>query len=251
MDANGWRGPPATAEALRERIALRHSPRLHCLLILTACFGVGLLATFLLLRAGVSSMWVRYALALVAGYLTFLLGVRIWLHYAGFHRFRATEEGGSYDGLDLIPEPTLGSARPAASFLGAGGRSGGAGASASYGDASGTSSGSSLAEGFDLGDAGVVLLILAALALAVAGSVVWLIYAAPTILAEAAFAALLSAGLVRGTRRLARNGWMASVVGNTWIAFSVVFVLAIAFALAAQHYYPEARTLSDVLRRIQ
>ncbi|MCC6193816.1 MAG: hypothetical protein IT518_05040 [Burkholderiales bacterium] len=125
------------------------------------------------------------------------------------------------------------------------------GASASFGEASpGASSESSLAGGLDLGDAGIVIVVLAALALAVAGSVVWLIYAAPTILAEAAFAALLSAGLVRGARRLASHGWMASVLGNTWLAFTVVFVLAMAFALVAQHYFPEARTLVDVLRRM-
>lgn len=236
--------PPASAESLRHVISLRHSPRLHCLLILSACFGVGLLVTFLLLKAGVASMWVRYAFALIAAYLTFLLGVRIWLHYAGFHRAR--DEGDP--GLDFIPQPSEGGTHSGFSFHGGGGGSGGGGASGTFGESS--SSESSFTDGFDLGDAGIVIVVLAVLALAVAGSVVWLIYAAPTILAEAAFAALLSAGLVRGTRRLANNGWMASVIGNTWLAFTVVFALAMAFALVAQHYFPEARTLSDVLRRM-
>lgn len=244
--------PPATPEALRQRISLRHSPRLHCALILLACFGVGLLVTFLLLRAGVAAMWIRYAFALIAAYLTFLVGVRIWLHYAGFHRIDGPDGGDVLDVADAASMPRGGSGGSAApDFHGGGGSSGGGGASWSFGAASPrSSSGSSVADGLDLGDAGIVVVVLIAVALAVAGSVVWLIYAAPTILAEAAFAALLSAGLVRGARRLANQGWMASVVGNTWLAFTVVFVLAMAFALVARHYYPEARTLSDVLRRL-
>lgn len=47
--------PPASSEALRARIVRRHAVRLHCALILVACFATGLLVTKLMLMAGVST----------------------------------------------------------------------------------------------------------------------------------------------------------------------------------------------------
>lgn len=256
--------PPASAEALRKRISARFAVRLHCTLILCACFGVGLFVTHLLLVAGIHAMWLRYAIALVAAYLTFLLGVRLWLRYAGFdRRILPSRRSQVVDNLTSLDVPDLsgsgsGGSGTGSVFAGGGGRFGGGGASLQFGEAraatpsffTSTGSGSSSGGGFDLGDDGWVLLALIALVLAVSGSVVWLIYAAPTILADAAFAAMLSAGLVRSTRRIANDSWVGSVVGHTWIAFGAVFVLALAFAIVAQSHFPEARTIGDVIRRL-
>src|SRR4029434_752841 len=76
----------ADAASVRKAILARYACRLHVALILGVCFVVGLLVTKALLVAGVHTMWIRYSLALVAGYLMFLLGVRIWLRLAGFTR---------------------------------------------------------------------------------------------------------------------------------------------------------------------
>jgi len=251
-------------QALRMSIASRFAVRLHCALILLACFGVGLFVTHLLLAAGVDTMWLRYALALFAAYLTFLLGVRIWLWYAGYDRSILPSRRASLLGNTDVPSFGGGGGSGSAGipgFRGGGGGSGGGGASLDFDGA--TTSASRTAGGFfsgshgggssgglDLGDDGWVLLALIAVLLAVSGAVVWLIYAAPTILADAAFAAMLSAGLVKSTRHIASGGWVASVVGHTWIAFAFVFVLALAFAIVAQHKYPEARTLADVVHRL-
>lgn len=256
---------PASAEALRERIVRHHAVRLHCTLILVACFAAGLAATKLLLMAGVSAMWIRYALALVLAYGMFLLGVRLWLRYAGFDvpvLPRKRSEGG-IDLPDVIGNG--GSSRSAADvFRAGGGRSGGGGASfkfdggpaaaseakaASIFSNSSSGGGGGGGVGFDLDD-GMVLVALLLLVLAVSGALIYLVWAAPTILADAAFAALLSAGLVKSTRRMASGHWVTSVIGHTWIPFAVVAVMAIGFALVAQHHYPEARTLPDVLRRL-
>jgi hypothetical protein len=78
---------------------------------------------------------------------------------------------------------------------------------------------------------------------------IYLIYAAPTILADAAFAAMLSAGLIRSVRRIGDSGWVASVVSDTWMAFAGVLILTVIFAAVARHYYPDAHTLREVWRR--
>lgn len=267
----GGRDLPGSSDVLRERIVARHAVRLHCVLILCACFGMGLLVTRLLLLAGVEAMWVRYTVALVAAYLTFLLGVRIWLRYAGFDQpvlpSRRAGGRGNYDIPDVIGDGNVSGRAGSAIFRGGGGQSGGGGASLKFDGPAGASesqaqslvaassrsssnSASSSSWGsFDVDD-GIVLVALIAVVLAISGAAVYLIYAAPTILADAAFAALLSAGLVKSTKRIATGHWVTSVVGHTWVAFGVVFVLALAFALVAQHYYPEARTVGDVLRRL-
>lgn len=157
---------PASAEALRKTIVARFAVRLHCALILCACFGVGLLVTKLMLIVGVHAMWLRYAIALVAAYLVFLLGVRVWLLYAGFdRRILPSRRSSLVDNVDL---PNFGgsgggSGGGGSIFRGGGGRSGGAGAS---------------------------------------------------------------------------------------FAFGVVFALALVFALVAQHRFPEASTIMDVVRRL-
>jgi hypothetical protein len=269
----------AAPEQFKQKLTARFAVRLHVALILSACFAVGLAVTKLLLMAGVSTMWIRYAVALFVAYLAFLLGVRIWLAYAGFdRRILPSRRSGVQGGVDL---PTFGgggggggsgSSVELPGFRGGGGGSGGGGASARFGggalsaDSSSSSQALALSSsqgggasggrsgggggGFDLGDDGWVLLLLIALVAAVAGAVVWIIYAAPTILADAAFAGMLSAGLVRSTRHITSGGWIASVVGHTWFAFAAVFVLAVAFALVAQNHYPEARTLADVVRHL-
>lgn len=255
---------PTTPEALRRSIVARFAVRAHVALILMACFAVGLGTTKLLLMAGVETMWFRYAFALFIAYLAFLLCVRVWLRYAGFDRrilpSRRHDFDGSADAVGIdIGSPGGGSGGSGAdlAFRAGGGGSGGGGASAGYeggpsysfaGKGSSSSGGSW--GGIDLGDDGWVLVLLVALLAAVFGAVVWILYAAPTILADAAFAGMLSAGLVRSTRHIASGGWVASVVGHTWFAFAVVVVLAIAFAVVAQNNFPEARTLLEVVRRL-
>ena len=262
----------ATADGLKRKITARYPVRLHAALILVACFVAGLGVTKGLLMIGVHAMWIRYSLALIAAYLTFLLGVWIWLWFTGFDRPMLPSRRRSLTcDADL---PYLGGSGGGGSggsfslpgFRGGGGGSGGGGASAGFSGSSLASSGSSESTGgslfsgghssgggggsLDLGDDGWVLLALLALLAAVFGGVAWLIYAAPTILGDAAFAALLSAGLVRSTRHITSGGWVSSVVGHTWIAFGAVFALALAFALVAQHRFPDAQTMFDVVSRL-
>ena len=271
-------GPPVaeSAEELRRTLAARHAVRLHVALILVACFVVGLGITKLLLVAGVHTMWLRYAVALAAAYGAFLLGVRAWLAYAGFDYpvLPARRRSLARDAADALggdfPVGGGGSGRGVELpvFRGGGGAAGGGGSSGGFGVVGAGSGGSGDAGpavalpggsgrgggtsggGVDLGDGGWVLLLLIALAAAVFGAIVWIVYTAPTILADAAFAAMLSAGLVRPARHIASGGWVASVVGRTWIAFAVVFVLAMAFAVVAQRHFPDAHTLADVIRKL-
>jgi hypothetical protein len=61
---------------------------------------------------------------------------------------------------------------------------------------------------FDLGDEGIVLVLLALLVLVIFGAGAYPVYAAPEILAEAAFEAVLAAGLIKASRKItSRMDW--------------------------------------------
>jgi len=252
---------------LERTIVARHAVRLHLALILAACFGAGLLATKLLLNAGVGSMLLRYPVALIAAYAVFLGGIRLWLAYAGYGGGRWGAQGSSVrrhgaDWLGNLPDVATSSGRAGGGELRGGGNFGGAGASADFADASAGGDSQVPAAGllssfrgkgggsFDLGDDGWVLVALVAVAAAVLGAGVYLIYMAPTVLSDAAFAALLSGGLVRSTRRIGAGGWVGSVVRDTWIPFAVVFALTMVFAAVAHHYHPDARTVHELIRKL-
>ena len=96
-------------------------PRLQMMLLVALTGGFGLLASFTLLHLGVSSMALRYPLALAFAYAFFLFLIWLWL------RTNAQDYLDASDLTDLLPEatPSLGQMRS-----GGGGDFGGGGASA-------------------------------------------------------------------------------------------------------------------------
>ncbi len=70
-------------EALRRRFARAGTKRAEIRLILLATGIVGFLASFAMLHLGVEQMWLLYPLAALAGWLTFLVMVRLWAERNG------------------------------------------------------------------------------------------------------------------------------------------------------------------------
>jgi hypothetical protein len=237
---------------------------LHLAVILVGCLVTGVLVTTMLHVVGLQEMLVRYPIALLASYAFFILGIRIWLQYVGYVRgFESGRRGLVDDASAGNGGWWTGSGRSTGrslAFRAGGGAAGGDGASGGFdiSDASAKGAAGGMATGgrasgaggeVDLGDGTWVISALAAAAAAVFGAAAYLIYAAPSILCDAAFAALLSGGLVRSSRRIATTGWMGSVVRDTWLPFACVLVLTLVFAAVSRHVYPDAHTVLEVLRR--
>ena len=72
---------------------------------------------------------------------------------------------------------------------------------------------------------------------------------APVILPEAAFEALLAAGLVKAARRAEFGGWARGVLRSTALPFALVLAAAVVLGWAVQHVCPAATRLLDVLTR--
>ena len=124
----------AAVSKLAANLRRRHSPRLTMLGVVSCAAGAGFLASAVMLWMGMRYMPVRYALAGIAGYGVFLAMMNVWL---GRHARVSTFERVTdvVNPLEIPSEVFRGGSRAAgrvADVFFKGGRSGGAGASASF-----------------------------------------------------------------------------------------------------------------------
>jgi hypothetical protein len=75
-----------------------------------------------------------------------------------------------------------------------------------------------------------------------------MVWQAPVILPEAAFEALLAAGLVKAAHRSEARGWTRGVLKSTVIPFALVLAAASFAGWAAQRACPAATRLIDVVQ---
>jgi hypothetical protein len=246
------------------RLAARFFVRFHMGLLFAGTVGAAVVASRLLLAAGVHSLMIRYALTVVGAYAVFFVLVRAWI--ADVNRIAPRDPG--LDLPDVAPGGG-GGLGGGGEFQPGGGQFGGGGASGGYDDvgevpafrsvaeAGGRGGGSTGSSGSSGGggdwlsldmDEGVVLVVaLVLLVSVVGGTAVWLVWQAPVILPEAAFEALLAAGLVKAARRSEARGW-SGVLKSTLIPFALVLAAASFAGWAAQRACPPAVRLTDVVR---
>lgn len=253
---------------LRHDLQTHGWPRSQMTLLVALTGGAGLLASFLLLHAGLDSMTLRYPLALLMAYGVFLLLLWLWL------RTKAEDWTDLPDpGIDLsAPNRVPGDAHPVpARSSGQGGEFGGGGASASFDapapahplmqrppvqvhgsrtDTSGAFDG--LGSAGDLGDADefAIPLLVTLLAAGLALSSLYVVYSAPTLLAELLLDGALSATLYRRLRGIERRHWVSTALRNTALPFVMTALLLTAVGWGLQSAAPGARSLGDALHQI-
>jgi hypothetical protein len=224
--------------------------RFHMTVILGVTFLAGLAVTRLFLDAGNTNLALRYGVAVAASYGAFLLLINLWLWYMSPRE----EDDGALDVVDAIDAADLaadlaGGLRggSAPTFQAGGGSFGGGGASGSFGEAAADGVSGVVGDADEGGCAIVVVLVIAAVVLAIAAAGLYLIWAAPGILAEAAFEAFLASALIPGARRSEAQGWLHGTVRATIAPFAVMLIAAVGFGWAANDLCPDARRMADVL----
>lgn len=208
---------------LRERLERFGFPRLRMLLIVLLTGACGFIASFLLLRTGIASMPLRYALAMAIAYAAFLLLLRAWME---------RPDSTTPDFPD-VPDPSVMNLDLHVS-----------------GAAQTPESGGNAFDGLDVSGAAdewaIPLLLVAAILTMLLASV-WIIVSAPTLFAELLLDGVLSASLYRRLHRLDRRHWLDTALRRTIWPFAATAFVLILFAFVAQHYVPGARSLTDVL----
>lgn len=238
-----------------QRSLERHSfPRLQMSLLVGITGASGFAASYVLLHAGLLTMWVRYLAAFGIAYLVFLGLLWLWLRTK------------VQDYLEL-PDITS-SNSPSGNFAevsgvdashfhaGGGGDFGGGGASASFdppgtplaetGSGVGDAVGDALGSASDADELAIPLLVLA-LAAALVLSSLYMVYTAPALFAELAVDGLFSAGLYRKLRGLEPQHWLKTAIQRSIVPFvlTALVVSAVGWGLALAA--PGAHTLSEAL----
>lgn len=224
--------------AFQERFFLRF----HMTLIMLAVMFSGVLASKILWRFGVSSMAVRYPMAVVCSYGVFFALVSIWLLY-----IHASHEGDHDTAVDI--GDAVGEGVRAAVQLSGSPTEGLGSAKLSDGGGGGGSGGSSWSLGDGDGEGLIVFALLVVLLIIVFCSGLYVVWEAPNILAEAAFQAVLATSLRRRARLVDQPDWTGSLLQATWWPFAIVLVAAGLFGLAATHYCPTTTRLPEVLHQ--
>lgn len=239
---------------LRRKIERESVPRLQMLLIVSIAAGAGFVTSALLLDTGLTQMWLRYGLAVVAAYGIFLFLLWLWLRSSAEDYVDAPQLPGNGGPRDHHCTP---------SSDGKGGEFGGGGAQGSYD--SGNSSFSPSYETVDspnavgdmpIGDALevagqaeefaiplVVLILLGAMLFSSA----FIIYSAPALFAELLLDAALAAGLYRKLRRLESRHWLETAIRRTRWAFIMTALMISASGWGMQVYAPEAHSIGGVI----
>jgi hypothetical protein len=230
--------------------------RAHLSIIITLAGCAAFLTSVVALGFGVTSMAARYPLAVLGGYLSFVLLIRGWiaLHQRAMGRRRHARSLDQTDLLDLGPDlldlrvPARVPGPDVALF--AGGRSGGAGAGAAFDNTSvGAPSRLNLDVDFDFDDLWPIVLA----GVCVVGGVLaigYVIYSAPVLLAEVAIDAAIMSGLYRRLTKRPASHWAMTVVRHTAIPALIVMVFAGLAGYAAQRLVPEARSIGGVIRAL-
>lgn len=234
------KGRQRRIEILRQRLLRKSRPRLQMSLILLLTGLTGFLTSFTLLHIGVPSMAVRYPLAIGMAYCAFLVLLGLWLW------LQRHELNPDTSMLDII---TSGPGRQPEPFgFGHGGDFGGGGAGGSWGDGvSASDGGGSVANGigFDVEELG--LLVVAVIAgLGGLLATFYVLYIAPSLLAEILVDGALVAGLYRRVKRIHQRHWLRAAVRRTLLPAILVALFLTCAGFALQKAVPEAHTLSDV-----
>ena len=234
-------------DSIKKRLLSESFPRLQISFILLVTALTGFLFSFAMLNAGVSSMTLRYPIAIALAYCVFLLLLRVWLWL----------QNNSAD-ADL-PSPDFGgssgsSAGGGSNFnFGGGGDFSGAGAGGDWsaGDSSSSSlsGGDSLLDGanfdFDLEEIGLIIVVVVAVLGGLLASF-YIIYAAPALLAEIFVDGVLIAGLYKRVRGIERQYWLATAIKRTIVPVILATVFFTVAGFAVQKAVPEADSIGQV-----
>ena len=246
-------------DRMRSRLESGYWPRVHCMLIVSLAAAAAFLTSFTLMLLRVRWMSIRYGVAAIAGYLTFLLLLRGWVRWR-WSRVQLNADGsdfvnGALDNVDLPMPSFSGGGGGGTGFGGGGGRSGGGGASGSWGSpvssGGGGGGGKGGGGGLDLdGDDLFWIIVVVVAAFGGAIAIGYVIYIAPTLLAEAIVNGAVAGKVYHGMQKKDHEFWTEEIFKRTIVSGIVVIVCAIVAGYAFNKIAPEAVSVGGVFAHL-
>jgi Ca2+/Na+ antiporter len=230
---------------IQAMIESRSWPRVQMTLLVVITGAIGFLTSFILLHLGMTTLWLRYLLSMVAAYVAFLFLLWVWAR---------TRNKDLSDGLDI---PDFGkSGRDGGSkdcnYEGQGGDFGGGGASGSYhpevptGESPSGGSTIDFVPELELEELAIPVIVLVVVVLLV-GSSFLVIVNAPALFAELVLDGILSASLYRRLRGIDQKHWLETAIRKTALPFTTITILLVAFGWTIQWLNPSASSIGEFL----
>ena len=247
-------------------------PRVQISVLLLITAFAAFISSAIMLRLGMTSMALRYPIAVLVGYIVFLILLRLWLWLQSEENMVGDVGNVGVDG-DLIVAagdlsiPDIGSGSGDTFSLGGGGDFGGGGAGGSWSDAdvkapipvafsssaspTSFSAGSSSSSGLpdidvDL-DEGLALIVVVVVLLLVFSALIYVIWIAPVLLAELVIDAAVVGSLYRPVKNIERTHWLRTALRKTAIPAGIVMLLFFIAGFVMQAAVPEAVTIGQFL----
>lgn len=216
-------------------------PRVQMTILLALTGGAGFFTSYLLLRAGMNSMALRYPLAVGVAYLVFFLLLRLWI------ALQSSADEIASDAVDVMDLGT---------DVLSGGHSSAFGTSLPAPRSAPSPRGSSSFDfdfGFDLDSPAALLFlaIAAAVAAVVLGAMIYVLYLAPILLAEVLVDGVLLVALYRRLKGTEPEHWLFGAVKRTWIPALVVVLTFFIAGTIFQRLAPEARSIGGVWEAVR
>lgn len=246
-------------------------PRLQISVILAVTAMVGFTVSFILLKAGVTSMTLRYPLAVLAAYIAFLMLLRIWLWWQSDEPTDLIDVGDVViPNVNLSDLSGTGSETASRAVFGGGGDFAGGGTGGSWdtdnapapipvaftsnptpSPASLASSTGSSSGGWDLDidlDDGVALVIVLVVVALVLSALIYVVWIAPVLLAELLIDAALVGGLYGSVKHVERKHWLLTALRKTAVPALIVMILFAVAGLAMEAANEEATSIGQFLK---
>ena len=196
---------------IERQILWLRSPKLTMASFVLLAGMLGFVVSALMLKFGVSNMAIRYAFALLVGYLT--LCVSLWL-WTGMHPHRLAANLTSCEPSEENKKTS----------------------NSDYPDA--------ISSGFDFDEATLVIILIFGLFVVI----FWFISSAPTMMAELTLDSLVSLQVYHRIRRSDAQPYLYTFWRNTRLPLFFMAIVIVGGAWWLQRMIPEANTLGEMLR---
>ena len=203
-----------------KRILLKYSQpkfQMFLIMLLTASIGAG--ASFVLLKAGLTAMWLRYPVAAIIAYLAFLVILRAWVH----HRFGAMNIPPDANYMETDTDTGTQRSIWKTHFI-------------DFVDLS-----------CAIDDFPAAVLFLAASGVIVV--ILGIIIAAPVLMAEVLVDGFLVAGLYHRFKRYGEESSLGGAVRTTILPVIIVVICLVTIGFIFQAIEPRADSIGDLFRR--
>lgn len=215
--------------ALEQYFEKRSSPRLILSLVLVLTGLASLVVSLELLRAGLVEMWVRYPIAVLAGYGVFIGLLRLWLE---FERSRFNPRADEVENAVAPPPLRLSESaweerRSRTRWY-------------DYLD---------FPDVFDL-DEGCAVMFLLGILVALIGLAVFAVLSAQAFLAEVFLDAFIVSVFYRRLRIAAREHWLGTAVRKTWVLALITAALLSMAGWALERAAPGSHSIGPALEKI-